>query len=79
MKKIKLSKAEKQSGLTRVKWAEGLISQLPKTHDGRNSWLLNFGIGNEAKMLRAKRGIKFNLKTQAAIYKKIAITFKGIL
>ena len=70
MKKIKLSKAEKQNGLTRVKWAEGLISQLPKTHDGRNSWLLNFGIGNEAEMLRAKRGIKFNFKTQSAIYKK---------
>lgn len=70
MKKIKLSKAEKQNGLTRVAWAEGLISQLPKTHDGRNSWLLNFGISNEAEMLRAKRGITFNLKTQSAVYKK---------
>ena len=70
MKKIKLSKAEEQNGLTRVKWAEGLISQLPKTHDGRNSWLLNFGIGEEAEMLRGKRTIKFDLKTQSAVYKK---------
>lgn len=69
MKKIKLSKAEKQ-GLTRVKWAEGLISQLPKTHDGRNSWLLNYGVGEEAEMLRAKRGILFNIKTASAIYKE---------
>lgn len=70
MKKIKLSKAEKQSGLTRVAWAEGLISQLPKTHDGRTSWLLNYGIREEAEMLRAERGILFNLKTASAIYKE---------
>ncbi len=41
--RIKLTAAEIQSGLDRVKWAEGLIRQLPETHDGRNSWLLNFG------------------------------------
>ncbi len=35
--------AEKQSGYDRVKWAEGLIRQLPETHEGRNSWLLNYG------------------------------------
>lgn len=28
---------------TDVKWAEDLIRQLPADHDGRNSWLLNFG------------------------------------
>lgn len=39
---IQLSKAETQSGLDRVRWAELLIRQLPETHDGRNSWLLNF-------------------------------------
>lgn len=70
MMMIKLSKAEKQSGVTRIKWAEGLILQLPKNHDGRNSWLLNFGISKEAEMLRNKRGIKLNFKTQSAIYKK---------
>ncbi len=40
---IMLDKAEIQSGHDRVKWAEGLIRQLPVNHDGRNSWLLNYG------------------------------------
>ena len=39
---------------TAQKWAEGLISQLPDTHDGRNSWLLNYGAGEEAEKIRAK-------------------------
>lgn len=34
---------EIQSGLDRVRYAEGLIRQLPNTHDGRNTWLLNYG------------------------------------
>jgi len=38
-----LSKAEIESGLSRVKWAELLIKQLPEKHEGRNSWLLNYG------------------------------------
>lgn len=53
-KKIKLDKHEIQSGSTRVDWAEGLIVQLPKNHDGRNSWLLNYGVQNEAKKLRKR-------------------------
>jgi hypothetical protein len=40
---ICLSKAELESGLTRVQWAEALIKQLPEEHEGRNSWLLNYG------------------------------------
>lgn len=40
---IKLTPAEIQSGVSRVKRAEGLIRQLPATHDGRNNWLLNYG------------------------------------
>lgn len=28
---------------TDVRWAEDLIRQLPADHEGRNSWLLNFG------------------------------------
>jgi len=40
---ICLSKAEIESGLSRVKWAELLIKQLPEEHEGRNSWLLNYG------------------------------------
>lgn len=39
---IQLKPAEIQSGLSRVRWAEGLIRQLPGDHDGRNSWLLNY-------------------------------------
>ena len=39
---IKLNKAEIQSGVSRVRWAEGLIRQLPEDHEGRNSWLLNY-------------------------------------
>jgi len=40
---ICLTKAEIESGLSRVKWAELLIKQLPEEHEGRNSWLLNYG------------------------------------
>ena len=40
---IPLTKAEIESGLSRVKWAELLIKQLPEEHEGRNSWLLNYG------------------------------------
>lgn len=39
---IKLLKHEIQSNYDRVQWAEGLIKQLPETHEGRNSWLLNY-------------------------------------
>jgi len=67
---IKLTLAEVQSGHDRQKWAEGLILQLPRDHDGRNSWLLNFGTGPEAAMLRSCRpsgsGIPFNEETRAA-------------
>ena len=49
MKKyIKLDKAELQSAHNRVQYAEGLILQLPVTHDGRNTWLLNYGVKEEA-------------------------------
>lgn len=51
-KKIRLNGAELQSGLSRVDWAEGLIKQLPENHDGRNSWLLNYGKSTEAELLR---------------------------
>jgi len=40
---IQLTEAEIRSGVDRVRWAEGLIRQLPANHDGRNSWLLNSG------------------------------------
>ena len=65
-KKIRLTGAEIQSGSNRQKWAEGLIRQLPSSHDGRNSWLLNYGISCEAKLLREEHGIKFINKFAAA-------------
>lgn len=63
---IKLTGAEIQSGLCRVKWAEGLILQLPYSHDGRNSWLLNYGVGEEAIRARKHRGLRFDEDTRAA-------------
>jgi hypothetical protein len=55
---IQMSAAEVQSGTDRVKWAEGLILQLPADHEGRNSWLLNYGKGPEADALRVKHGFQ---------------------
>lgn len=42
---IELTPAEIQSGFSRVLWAQGLIVQLPEDHEGRNSWLMNYGDG----------------------------------
>ena len=64
--KITLTKAEVCSGMNRVGWAELLIIQLPKNHDGRNSWLLNYGVSVEAVNLRKAKKLKFKKKTQAA-------------
>lgn len=50
---IKLTLAEIQCGSNRVHWAEGLIKQLPRTHEGRNSWLLNYGVTEEADLIRS--------------------------
>ena len=58
--------AELQSNHDRVDWAENLIRQLPEDHEGRNSWLLNYGTSEEAKTLRATRGVAFVHITQAA-------------
>lgn len=63
---ILLTKHEIQSGTDRKDWAEGLIQQLPSAHDGRNSWLLNYGVRKEAQNLRKKQGLKFQLKLRAA-------------
>jgi len=49
---IVLTPAEIHSGSDRVKWAEGLILQLPETHEGRNSWLVNYGKSDAAIVLR---------------------------
>ena len=51
--------AEQQSGYSRLEWAEDLIKQLPETHDGRNSWLLNYGTKPEPK---PDRSVLMNFK-----------------
>jgi len=55
------------------KWAEGLILQLPATHDGRNSWLLNHGQGHEAVALRWKwnRRAERDQRPGRAVYRAI--------
>jgi len=50
---IRLRPYEIQSGLDRVRWAEGLIRQLPDNHDGRNAWLANYaGDKHDADKIR---------------------------
>jgi hypothetical protein len=60
------TKAETQSGFDRIAHAEALILHLPEDHDGRNTWLLNYGTGDEARSLRAVRGIAWIRETQSA-------------
>lgn len=55
---IQLTPAEVQSGTSRVRWAEGLILQLPSGHEGRDSWLLNYGEGEESDSIRAAEAEK---------------------
>jgi hypothetical protein len=59
---IILTTTEMQSGTNRVKHAEGLIRQLPRNHDGRNTWLLNYGISDEAVELRLNHSLKRQLQ-----------------
>jgi hypothetical protein len=49
---IQLTEAEIWSGVDRVRFAELLIRQLPASHDGRNSWLLNYGTGPDVDAMR---------------------------
>jgi len=56
---------EVQSGHSRIDHAEGLIVQLPTGHDGRNTWLMNYGKGDEAKALRSKRRLSWVRQTEA--------------
>lgn len=65
-KGITLTKREIQSNLNRQRSAEGLIRQLPESHDGRNGWLLNYGVSVEAINRREKSGLLFNDTLQAA-------------
>lgn len=66
MRIIHLTGAEKQSGYDRMNFAEDLIRQLPDNHDGRNTWLLNYSIREDAVKMRIERGIKWDTYLQAA-------------
>lgn len=66
--KIKLSPAEIQSGSSRVKHAEGLIQQLPADHEGRNTWLLNYGVSDEAEQIRKNWHDKHSSKPLVPVY-----------
>lgn len=61
----KITQSEIHSGMDRQAWAENLIRQLPANHDGRNSWLLNYGRGEEARNRRTQRDLTFNEESQA--------------
>lgn len=45
------------------KIAEGLIRQLPTHHDGRNTWLLNFGKSDEAFRIKIRWIVESNSLT----------------
>jgi hypothetical protein len=62
---IYLNDVEIQSKLTRVLRAEKLIMQLPADHEGRNSWLLNYGIEEESLLLRKNKNLEFDEETQS--------------
>lgn len=63
---VQFNAFETQSGLNRIKNAEGLILQLPQNHDGRNTWLLNYGVGKEAEALREKHSFQWDVRTTSA-------------
>jgi len=60
---IRLSPVEVQTGHDRVRAAECLILQLPKDHDGRNAWLLNYGISEPAMRMQAQAGLIWDAET----------------
>jgi hypothetical protein len=62
---IVLNNVEQRSKLTRVLSAEHLIQQLPKEHQGRNSWLLNYGVEEESIQMRVSRNLLFDETTQS--------------
>ena len=63
---IKLTPVELQSGLDRVRFAELLIKQLPETHDGRNTWLLNYS-PDMADELKQRLKLAENLRGRTRI------------
>lgn len=63
----RLTALEAQSGLARVYLAEQLIEQMPPDHDGRNSWLLNYGRREAGIAKRMAHKMTLDPVTQAAV------------
>lgn len=61
----KLNNVEIQSNFDRMSFAEKLILQLPEEHDGRNTWLLNYGKSDFAIKLRKEKNLIFDEETQS--------------
>jgi hypothetical protein len=51
---LPLDDPEIKSGFDRLRWAENLIRHLPVQHDGRNSWLINYGTGPDVDDIYAQ-------------------------
>jgi hypothetical protein len=49
-----------------MKWAEGLILQLPQTHDGRNSWLMNHSKASQ-EVITDPKAVVHLLTTNAVV------------
>lgn len=65
---IRLRPYEIQSGLDRVRWAEGLIRQLPDNHDGRNAWLANYaGDKHDADKIRFTAQADYEQRIRSAL------------
>lgn len=62
---VYLNNVEIRSGVSRIAHAEKLITQLPINHEGRNTWLLNYGIMEEAKNFRKNKNLEFDEQTQS--------------
>jgi hypothetical protein len=60
------TKSAIQSVISRLHHAELLILQLPADHEGRNTWLVNYGVGVAAKHMRSDMGISWILETESA-------------
>lgn len=50
-----------------IRWAEGLILQLPQNHGGRNSWLMNYG-SVDKEVLTDPEAVATLLHAKAVIY-----------
>ncbi len=51
-------------------WAERLIEQLPIGHEGRSSWLMNYGTSDEAHALRMQNNLIWSYTSNQAIKKE---------